>query len=93
VHVVQAPLAAHEDLVERPLPVRLLAETGRHTGEGNGSVPTVRAEVLAVAAHDTACWERAKAVAASRTHAPSSCARRRCAVRWALHGPEPLTTA
>src|SRR3954451_19907229 len=33
------------------------------------------------------------ASAASRTHAPSSCARRRCASRCALHGPSPRSTA
>ena len=35
----------------------------------------------------------AYAVAASRTHAPSSCARTRWAIRWVLQGPLPLITS
>ncbi len=35
----------------------------------------------------------AYAVAAARTQAPSWWARRRCSIRWALHGPLPLSTA
>ena len=48
--------------------------------------------VVAHAASPAAARFAAYAVAASRTHAPSSCAARRAASRSRLHGPSPLTT-
>ena len=48
------------------------------------------------AAHAATAFRSARfaayAAAASRTHAPSACALRRCAMRSLLHGPLPLMT-
>src|SRR5579884_1257242 len=51
--------------------------------------------LVRVCGHAAAAWARclaAYAAAASRTHAPSSCARTWWARRWRLQGPSPLTT-
>ncbi len=98
VHVVEPALAAQEDLVQRPVRPRLspcvlspcvlspcplwLYVLGLGVlGHAATSFAAARAACLA------AC-----AAAASRTHAPPSCAACRLAMRCALHGPLPLIT-
>src|SRR5690606_6750637 len=77
VHVVQAAIRADEDLPQRP-GLLLLVSARRH----QATCPSTRA----------ACF-RAYSAAASRTHAPSSCAVRRRSSRSALQGPLPRSTS
>src|SRR5688500_17560141 len=78
-----------EHLPHRPLSV--WRDHPRLIADGPGRVDAV---AHAYAASD-ACLARclaAYALAASRTHAPSSCARRRASRRSRLHGPLPRIT-
>src|SRR4051794_30570015 len=86
VHVVEPPLAAHEDLVERPL----VADLGHRSPPWSGTSVVERRASASVS--EPLARFLANAVAASLTQAPSSWAWRRCAIRWALHGPCPFTT-
>src|SRR6266516_3438967 len=81
VHMVQPPLAPQEDFEQRPLV--------------HECCPSCRSRNIWLSEAAKGCsigclcaW----AMAASRTHSPSSFALRRWAMRSALHGPSPLMT-
>ena len=98
VHVRQAAAGADEDLPQRPVGARrrrLGLLPGGHAVDRHRAVAAGRGQLAHAApalVARAACFA-AYACAASRTHAPSSCASRRCAARWALHGPLPLSTS